>query len=61
MNKLEDKMKKILDNSKPQFTKEMLEIFEKVDSDCSCPKCGRVIYCGVSKLCSEIDCGLKQK
>ena len=24
-----------------------------------CSKCGRVIYCGVNKLCSDNECGLK--
>lgn len=24
-----------------------------------CPKCSRVIYCGVNKLCGDKECGLK--
>jgi len=25
-----------------------------------CPKCGRIIYCGVNKLCSEKECPKKK-
>ena len=42
------------------ITKEQLKMFEALDDAAGgCKVCGRVIYCGASKLCGRDDCGLK--
>lgn len=42
-----------------KYTPEQLKMFEEIEDAATCKKCGRVIYCGVSTLCSDPECGLK--
>jgi hypothetical protein len=51
------RMKKYLENN--PISQDTISAFEGIDDLATCKKCSRVIYCGVNKLCSDIDCGLK--
>lgn len=44
---------------KNPITPERLKMLEEAEDDAACKKCGRVIYCGVSTLCRDPECGLK--
>jgi hypothetical protein len=51
------RVKQYLENN--PISQDILDAYEKLDELATCKKCSRVIYCGVNKLCSDIDCGLK--
>ena len=50
-------------NSAIERVKQHLQNTKRVlmpmEDHAGCKKCGRVIYCGVSQLCKDTDCGLK--
>jgi ribosomal protein L37E len=46
-------------DSTPSFTEEQIKKWSEIEDAAACKKCGRVIYCGASKLCSDPECGLK--
>ena len=50
-----ERARKALEN-----TNKMLDLFDQDFPEPKCNICGRVIYCGVSKLCGLDPCGLKQ-
>jgi len=52
-----ERLKKYFENN-PIRMGTLIEL-EDIDELATCKKCGRVIYCGVNKICSDIDCGLK--
>lgn len=41
------------------ITREMIDVWAEAEDSAACKKCGRVIYCGVSTLCRDPECGLK--
>lgn len=51
------RVKKYLEQN--PVTKEMLEHLLAAEDLATCKKCRRVIYCGVNRLCKELECGLK--
>lgn len=42
-----------------EYTKWMLDVFDKDYPEPKCNICGRVIYCGAGSLCNQDPCGLK--
>ena len=44
---------------KNPITQAQIDLWAKAEEDAACKKCGRVIYCGVSTLCRDPECGLK--
>lgn len=38
---------------------EMKRVFDDFPDPPPCPKCGRLIFCGVNKLCSDKECPKK--
>lgn len=57
LEKARARMRAYLDRN--PITTDMIEAWAKIEDDAACKKCGRVIYCGVSTLCSDPECGLK--
>ena len=44
---------------KNRWTPEQLKAMADAEDAAGCKKCGRVIFCGVSTLCKDPECGLK--
>lgn len=44
---------------KNTITSDEVNRLREAEDNAGCKKCGRVIYCGVSILCKDPECGLK--